>query len=62
MTTERIAMVGNERHFVSVYEVSKGVWIAIGKYKNESIRVQGQTEDAALERWRAAATLRGPAQ
>lgn len=58
MSIEQTVMVGDERHYVSVFEISTGVWIAIGRFQSERIRVQGASEVDAVERWRHAADLR----
>ncbi len=58
MTTQRV-IVWSEPHEITVYKKSKSVWVATGKYKNEAITVQDQTQGAAIKRWREAAKYKG---
>ena len=49
--TERTVLIGDKPHAVSVYRLSKNVWVAVGDCMDESIRVQGRTESTAVKRW-----------
>ena len=52
---EHIIKIWEKPHAVSVHRESKSVWVAIGDYMGESIRVQGRSESAALRHWCEAA-------
>jgi hypothetical protein len=58
-TGERKVIVWGKPHVVSVERISKSVWVAVGDYMGESLRVQDRSEGAALIRWREAATYKG---
>jgi hypothetical protein len=53
--SERAVIVSGREEKVTVFEKSKGVWIAVGHYKGDRIEVTRQTENAALSAWAAAA-------
>jgi hypothetical protein len=42
-----------------VYQRSKSVWIAVGFYMDERIETKDSRERAAINRWIAAAALKG---
>jgi hypothetical protein len=44
---------------VTTHRKSKSVWIASGTYMGESHSTQGQSEGAAVIRWREWATYKG---
>jgi hypothetical protein len=44
---------------ISVYRESKHVWIAVGDYLGKEIRVQAESEGAAVKRWRDTAAAVG---
>jgi hypothetical protein len=52
-------LVSGEQRTVSVHQLSKTVWEAVGEYMGESIRVKDRTAATALKRWREAATYKG---
>lgn len=56
---ERRATVGGEHYFITVDQKSKSVWVAVGDYMGETLRVQGRSEGVAVKRWREAAEYRG---
>lgn len=56
--TERVVNVGDKRYPVEVYQKSKSVWVAVGDYLGESIRVQDRSEGAATKRWCEAARFK----
>lgn len=43
--------VRDERVEIEVYQHSKTVWIAAGPFHGAYIRVDGQTEEAAMKGW-----------
>jgi hypothetical protein len=51
--------VWGQQYEVTVHQKSKAVWIARGDYMGEQIETQGQTQGAAVIRWREAAQYRG---
>ena len=55
MTELRTLVVSGKPETVAVYSKSKGVWVVRGACGGSPIRVEDRSEDAALERWRAAA-------
>ncbi|HXI87762.1 MAG TPA: hypothetical protein VNH64_09910 [Parvularculaceae bacterium] len=56
---EHDVMVWGKSHKVRTYKKSKSVWVASGKYNDESITTQDRSESTALKRWREAADYRG---
>jgi hypothetical protein len=48
---EHAVYVLDHPYVVTVERKSKTVWIAVGDYMGESIRVQDRKEGAALRRW-----------
>jgi hypothetical protein len=44
---------------VAVYQKSISVWIAIGTYKSETVKVKRSTRGAALLGWKDASRYRG---
>jgi hypothetical protein len=46
-------------HEVTVYRDSKWVWIATGRYMDETLEVKGQSAGSAIELWKDAATSKG---
>ena len=59
ITMERTVSIWDNPNIVSVYRKSKTVWIAVGDYVGKHIEVRGQSEGAALNRWREAAEYKG---
>lgn len=56
---ERRVLVWNTQCTVSVEQMSKSVWVAVGDYMGETIRTQDRSEATALKRWREAAQYKG---
>jgi hypothetical protein len=52
-------MVWGQPHVVTVYRKSETVYEVVGNYMCESIRVEDQSEGAAIKRWREAAEYKG---
>jgi hypothetical protein len=48
---ERTVLVLGEPHSISVYRLAENVWVVVGDYRGEAIRVQGRSEGAAVKRW-----------
>jgi hypothetical protein len=44
---------------VSAYQKSKSVWVAVGDYMGEQIRVQDRSERTAVKSWHDAARYKG---
>lgn len=59
MSREHTVKVWDKPHVVAVSRKSKTVWIAVGEYMGATVEVKGTSENAALKRWREAATYRG---
>ena len=57
--SERMVEVWDRLYIVTVERISESVWEVVGDYMFESIRVQGETEGTALQRWREAARNKG---
>ena len=55
----RTVLVSGKVHSVSVYRLAENVWVAVGDYQGEALRVQGRSEKTALNRWRDTADGRG---
>jgi hypothetical protein len=53
--SERVVIVSGHEETVTVYEKSKGVWLAVGHFKGDRIQVTRQSESSALSAWVAAA-------
>jgi hypothetical protein len=49
--TKRNVWVLGKRHTVEVHQKSKSVWEAVAVYVGKPIRVKGQSEGDALNRW-----------
>lgn len=58
MSTHRV-MVWSKPYEVTTYQKSKSVWVATGEYMGESHSTTGQTEGAAIIRWREWAQYKG---
>jgi hypothetical protein len=51
--TKRIVLIEGNARTISVYRLAKNVWVVVGDYMGDEIRVQGRTEEqgrAALVR------------
>ena len=59
MTKEHRVIVWDKPYIITVDQKSKSVWVAVGDYLGESIRVQDQSEGAAIKRWCEAARYKG---
>jgi hypothetical protein len=51
--------IGGKPHEVTVYRDSKTVWIATGRYMDETLTVKGHSAGSAIELWKDAATHKG---
>jgi hypothetical protein len=58
MTAHVTVMVGGKPHVISIYQKSKDVWIAAGRYLDEQIQVTDSSYNEAIKRWREAAAER----
>jgi hypothetical protein len=56
---EHTVMVWGHRQTVRVSKKSKTVWVAVGDYHGETIRVEDRSEKSALGLWRKTAEYRG---
>jgi len=56
---EHVVRVWGEQYTVTASRQSKAVWRATGEYQGQRIETKGQTEGAAVIRWREAAEYRG---
>ena len=56
---ERRVKVWGKPCSVTVYRESKSVWVAVGDYMGESIRVQDSSKGGATRIWIRAATYKG---
>jgi hypothetical protein len=59
MTAHVTVTVWGKPHVVTVYQKSKSEWIVAGQYKDKQIQVTDSGYNAAIKRWREAATDRG---
>jgi hypothetical protein len=59
ITAHVTVIVWGKPHVVTVYQKSKSEWIVAGQYKNKQIQVTDSGYNAAIKRWREAATDRG---
>jgi hypothetical protein len=59
MTAHITVIVWGKPHVVTVYQKSKSEWIVAGQYKNKQFQVTDSGYNAAIKRWREAATDRG---
>jgi hypothetical protein len=59
MATTITVVVWDQPYEVSVHQKSKAVWIARGEYMGKTIETKGETQGAAVLRWREAARYRG---
>ena len=50
----KVSVLG-QLHEVNVYRQSERVWIAVGDYMGQTIRVQNQGDGAAVKSWSEAA-------
>jgi hypothetical protein len=57
--SEFTVMVWDKPHVVTTYRKYKTVWVASGTYMGESHSTQGQSEGAAVKRWREWAQYKG---
>ena len=48
---ERTVLIRGEPCTVGTYRLAENVWVAVGDYDGESIRVQGRSEGATVRRW-----------
>jgi hypothetical protein len=51
--------VWNEKYEITVYQQSKSVWIAVGDYEGQEIRVKGRSKSSAASLWQETARYRG---
>ena len=56
MTAHVTVTVWGKPHVVTVYQKSKSEWIVAGQYKDKQIQVTDSGYNAAIKRWREAAT------
>jgi hypothetical protein len=56
---ERVVHVRDMRHTVSISQMSKTRWAAIGDYMGKRVEVVGTSATNAARRWAAAARLKG---
>lgn len=56
---ERQVKVWNQTVEVSVYQKSKSVWVAVGTYLDQHIKVKNSSMSSALALWRKTAEYRG---
>jgi len=56
---ERIVAVRGRLQDIIVYQKSKTVWVATGKYMGENHQLQGSTANTAVKRWQQWATYKG---
>ena len=54
----RVAVCGRLQNII-VYQKSKTVWVAAGKYMGEDHQSQGPTANTAAKRWQEWATYKG---
>jgi hypothetical protein len=57
--TEHTVEVWDKPCKVSVEQKSKTVWVAVGDYMGNSIRVEDRSARTALRRWQEAARYKG---
>jgi hypothetical protein len=58
MSAHVTVIVGGKPRVISIYQKSKNVWIAAGRYLDEQIQVIESSYNAAIKRWREAAAER----
>ena len=58
---EHTVKVWDKPHTITIHQepASRSVWIAVGDYMGESIRVKGRSENTAKKRWIEAAIYKG---
>jgi hypothetical protein len=56
MTAHVTVTVWGKHHVVTVYQKSKSEWIVAGQHKDKQIQVTDSGYNAAIKRWREAAT------
>ncbi len=59
MTRQRSVKVWGQDVPVEVFQRSKSVWVAVGRYMNQHIETKDRTPGAAMKRWAEAARSRG---
>jgi hypothetical protein len=57
--SERMVEVWDRLYIVTVEQISESVWEVVGDYMFKPIRVRGESEWAALQRWRETARDKG---
>jgi len=57
--SERMVEVWDRLYIITVERISESVWEVVGDYMFESIRVQGESEGTAIQRWRETARDKG---
>ncbi|WP_046861671.1 hypothetical protein [Microvirga massiliensis] len=49
---ERTAVLVREKlHLVSLHQLSRRAWLAVGDYQGERIETKGTSEQSALQHW-----------
>jgi hypothetical protein len=56
---ERTVAASGRLQNISVYQQSKTVWAATGKYMGEDHQAEGPTANSAAKRWQQWATYKG---
>lgn len=56
---ERTVHVWDVAHFITVYQKSKSVWIAVGDYMGKPIEVKGSSASSAASAWANATRFMG---
>jgi hypothetical protein len=59
MSRQHTVYVWEKPQVISVYQKSKTVWIASGKYMGELKQVKDRSESSAIKRWREWARYKG---
>jgi hypothetical protein len=59
LMAEYTVKIWDKLQTITVEQKSKSVWVAVGDYRGESIRVQDRSESTALKRWVRSCTLQG---
>jgi hypothetical protein len=58
MATMTVTVWG-ENYEITVYQQSKSVWIAVGNFEGQEIRVEGRSQSSAASHWQETAHYRG---
>ena len=56
---KHVVKVWDKEYEISVQQKSKSVWVAVGQYMGESLRVEDRSQGSAIKRWCEGARYKG---